>query len=91
MLEGTSGAQIHAVVTEAGYFAIRDKRVRVRDSDFLSAIQKFKAQEGEDKKEYLNSLEMEKRIVNFWVDATVNDAKLRKIRSILTREVKFES
>ena len=39
-LEGASGAEVRSVCTEAGYFAIRDNRTRVRESDFQSAIEK---------------------------------------------------
>ena len=47
-MEGFSGAEIKAVATEAGYFAIRDNRTKVTDEDFLSAIEKIKAGEPED-------------------------------------------
>lgn len=40
-----SGAEIRAVCTEAGYFAIRADRVSVNTNDFLSAIKKVKRQE----------------------------------------------
>ena len=54
LLEGTSGAQIKAIATEAGYFAIREERVRVRETDFFSAIEKMnKQQEKEGSKDYL--------------------------------------
>ncbi|MBI4147703.1 AAA family ATPase [Candidatus Woesearchaeota archaeon] len=39
-LEGASGAEVRSVCTEAGYFAIRDDRTRVREADFQSAIEK---------------------------------------------------
>jgi proteasome regulatory subunit len=42
-MEGFSGAEIHAVVTEAGYFAIRDGRTKVEEADFLQAIEKVRA------------------------------------------------
>lgn len=42
-----SGAEIKAVVTEAGYFAIRDNRENVREEDFMNAINKVR--KGEDK------------------------------------------
>jgi proteasome regulatory subunit len=44
-----SGAEIRAVCTEAGYFAIRSKRLKTLESDFLKAIKKVKNQE-EDRK-----------------------------------------
>ena len=39
-LEGMSGAEIHAVCTEAGYFAIRENRTIVTETDFLDAATK---------------------------------------------------
>lgn len=42
-----SGAEIKAVVTEAGYFAIRSNREIVTEEDFINAIQKVR--KGEDK------------------------------------------
>jgi len=50
-MEGFSGAEIKSVCTEAGYFAIRDKRVKVKKEDFLKAIDKVK-QEEEQEREY---------------------------------------
>ncbi|MFW6383118.1 MAG: proteasome-activating nucleotidase [Nanoarchaeota archaeon] len=44
-LEGFSGAEIHAVTTEAGYFAIREKRKHIKAEDFLKAIKKVKKEE----------------------------------------------
>lgn len=44
-MEGFSGAEIKAVVTEAGYFAIRDGRMKVEQNDFLRAVEKVKAGE----------------------------------------------
>lgn len=38
--ENFSGAEINAVCTEAGYFAIRDNRIKVSMQDFLEALQK---------------------------------------------------
>ncbi|MHA1581856.1 MAG: proteasome-activating nucleotidase [Candidatus Baldrarchaeia archaeon] len=38
--EGASGADIKAICTEAGVFAIRERRVKVTFSDFLKAIDK---------------------------------------------------
>jgi proteasome regulatory subunit len=46
-----SGAEIRAVCTEAGYFAIRSNRTKVTMKDFQQAIKKVKqeeALEGED-------------------------------------------
>jgi proteasome regulatory subunit len=50
-MENFSGAEIHAVCTEAGYFAIRDNRTNVTKEDLLKAIAKVKKEEkleGED-------------------------------------------
>ena len=40
LTEHFSGAEIKAVCTEAGYFAIRNKKTTVSQEDFLAAIQK---------------------------------------------------
>ncbi len=40
MTENASGADIKAIVTEAGMFAIRDERNRVTRNDFLKAVEK---------------------------------------------------
>ncbi|MCB9362296.1 AAA family ATPase [Candidatus Woesearchaeota archaeon] len=54
-MEGFSGAEIHAVCTEAGYCAIRDNRTKVSNKDFLDAIQKIKDMEAtEDSQDYLS-------------------------------------
>jgi proteasome regulatory subunit len=50
-LDGFSGAEIKAVATEAGYFAIRENRTKVEEKDFTSAVVKVSAEvklEGED-------------------------------------------
>jgi len=50
-LEGFSGAEIKAVATEAGYFAIRENRTKIKEQDFLQGIQKVAAEvelEGSD-------------------------------------------
>jgi proteasome regulatory subunit len=39
-MNGFSGAQIKAAVTEAGYFAIRENRTKVKEDDFFKAIEK---------------------------------------------------
>jgi proteasome regulatory subunit len=44
-MEGFSGAEVRAVCTEAGYFAIRDNRYIVVQQDFLSAIDKVNRDE----------------------------------------------
>ncbi|MBR9675809.1 AAA family ATPase [Candidatus Woesearchaeota archaeon] len=52
-LEGFSGAEIKAVVTEAGYFAIRENRSKVVEDDFLKAVKKVKKNEEEHGDEYI--------------------------------------
>ncbi len=50
-MENFSGAEIKAVCTEAGYFAIREERTKVTEKDFLSAVEKVRREvelEGED-------------------------------------------
>ena len=44
-MRGFSGAEVKAVCTEAGYFAIRSSRTRVNHHDFLCAIDKIKKEE----------------------------------------------
>ncbi|MBS3165291.1 AAA family ATPase [Candidatus Woesearchaeota archaeon] len=51
--EGFSGAEIKAVCTEAGYFAIRENRTTVKNADFLSAVVKVRHQEELEGDEYL--------------------------------------
>ena len=46
-MKGFSGAEIKAVCTEAGYYAIRSKRTRVNHHDFLCAIDKIRNEEAE--------------------------------------------
>ncbi len=55
LTEKMSGAEIKAICTEAGYFAIRDKRERVEMKDFFKAIKKVKKEEskGKMKREHL--------------------------------------
>ncbi len=43
-----SGADIQAVCTEAGYFAIRKNRHQIKEGDFLKAIEKLKEGREED-------------------------------------------
>ena len=47
-MTGFTGAEIHAVATEAGYFAIRNKRESICEKDFFDAIEKVKRQEEDD-------------------------------------------
>lgn len=46
-MDGFSGAEIRAVCTEAGYFAIRKDRKKVKEFDFIEAINKVKSTEDE--------------------------------------------
>jgi proteasome regulatory subunit len=43
--EGSTGAEIRAVCTEAGYYAIRNNRTSIETKDFLKAIEKVKSEE----------------------------------------------
>lgn len=54
MMEGFSGAEIKATVTEAGYFAIRNDRTKVKEEDFYAAIEKIKTDSYEKEQEYKN-------------------------------------
>jgi len=47
-MDGFSGAEIKSVITEAGYFAIRDNRMEVLHLDFVCAIKKLKDKEQMD-------------------------------------------
>lgn len=53
-MEGFSGAEIRAVCTEAGYFAIRENRFKITQKDFEQAILKVKQEELEDGGDYMN-------------------------------------
>jgi len=53
-MEGMSGAEIKAVVTEAGYFAIRKNRTRVIEKDLLDGVNKVKQEEQRDGGQYLH-------------------------------------
>ena len=48
MAEGASGADIKAVCTEAGMFAIRDDRTEVRMSDFREAYEKIQTEDEDE-------------------------------------------
>ena len=52
-MENFSGAEINAVCTEAGYFAIRNNRTKVTKEDFNKAIEKVKKGEEEEGEDYL--------------------------------------
>ena len=47
LTEGFSGAELKAVCTESGYFAIRNKRTKVIMDDIMSAISKIKQEEND--------------------------------------------
>ncbi len=53
-MENFSGAEIKAVCTEAGYFAIRESRSNIYAEDFRKAIEKVKREEELEGKDYLN-------------------------------------
>ena len=48
-----SGAEIKAVCTEAGYFAIREDRTEVKQDDFLKAVEKVKRHEEKEGDDYM--------------------------------------
>ena len=48
IMDNFSGAEVRAVCTEAGYFAIRAKRTSVNKQDFLKAVDKIKEKEAEE-------------------------------------------
>ncbi len=52
-MDNFSGAEIKAVATEAGYFAIRENRTKVTQEDFLNAIEKVLTEETLEGDEYL--------------------------------------
>ena len=54
MMDGFSGADIKAVCTEAGYFAIRENRTKILPKDFYKAVDKVKQEEKEEKDDYMN-------------------------------------
>ncbi|MFT4303239.1 MAG: proteasome-activating nucleotidase [Candidatus Woesearchaeota archaeon] len=53
LMDSFSGAEIHAVCTEAGYFAIRKNRTNITHNDFVSAIEKVKLEEMLEGEDYL--------------------------------------
>ncbi len=52
-MKDLSGAEIKAVCTEAGYFAIRENRTSVTRKDFLKAIDKVKREEDAEGEDYM--------------------------------------
>ena len=53
-MDEMSGAEIKAVCTEAGYFAIRENRTKVTKDDMLKAIVKVRQEEKEEGQDYMN-------------------------------------
>ncbi|MFC1697833.1 AAA family ATPase, partial [Nanoarchaeota archaeon] len=53
-LEGLSGAEIKAVCTEAGYFAIRENRTKIVQKDLLDGVIKVKKLEKLEGQDYIN-------------------------------------
>lgn len=53
-MDSFSGAEIRAVATESGYFAIRTDRFKVTNNDFLEAIKKVKREERLEGDDYLS-------------------------------------
>ncbi|MBI3036311.1 AAA family ATPase [Candidatus Woesearchaeota archaeon] len=53
MTENLTGADIRAVCTEAGYFAIREERASVETKDFISAISKVRSKDEAESTEYV--------------------------------------
>jgi proteasome regulatory subunit len=54
LMDGFSGAEIRAVCTESGYFAIREDRSKVLESDILRAIDKVKHDENAEGEDYIH-------------------------------------
>ncbi len=52
-MEGFSGAEIRAVATEAGYFAIRENRTSIIEKDFIDAVKKVRRKEEEEGDDYM--------------------------------------
>ena len=54
LMEDFSGAEIRAVCTESGYFAIRENRFIVSNQDMLKAIEKVNRDESAEGRDYMN-------------------------------------
>ncbi len=52
-MDGFSGAEVKAAVTEAGYYAIRADRTLVKEVDLFKAIQKVRRAEEREGKDYI--------------------------------------
>jgi|TARA_Y100000310_G_scaffold344329_1_gene456471 proteasome regulatory subunit len=53
LMEEFSGAEIKAVCTEAGYFAIREDKIKVNRKDFIRAIDKVRQEEEAEGEDYM--------------------------------------
>ena len=53
LMEDLSGAEIKAVCTEAGYFAIRENRTKITRKDFLKGIDKVNQEEQAEGQDYM--------------------------------------
>ncbi len=53
-MDEMSGAEIKAICTEAGYFAIRENRTKVTKDDMLKGITKVRQEEKEEGRDYMN-------------------------------------
>ena len=53
LMGGFSGAEIKAVCTEAGYFAIREDRIKIFSKDFTRAVKKVKQEEKLEGDDYM--------------------------------------
>ena len=54
LMEDFSGAEIKAVCTEAGYFAIRKDRTKITRNDLVKAIDKVMQEEQIEGSDYMN-------------------------------------
>ena len=54
LMEDLSGAEIRAVCTEAGYFAIREDRIKITREDLLKGIDKVNQEELSEGQDYMN-------------------------------------
>lgn len=52
-MEGFSGAEVRAVATESGYFAIREDRTLITEKDLIDAVKKVKRKEEEEGDDYM--------------------------------------
>lgn len=52
-MEGFSGAEVRAVATESGYFAIREDRTQITEKDLVEAVKKVRRKEEEEGDDYM--------------------------------------